>query len=112
MKTQLTERDSQLETLKAKAAGNEELLTEIEALKEANTNTTKEYQEKLYKQAYDFALERALIDAKAKNPASALVQGKIRYNDWCVETFREFSSYIWDKKASDHGEDRPITTHS
>ncbi|MEK4403454.1 PBSX family phage terminase large subunit [Sporosarcina sp. FSL K6-6792] len=40
--------------------------------------------------------------------ASALVQGKIKYNDCCVETFREFSSYIWDKKASDHGEDKPI----
>ena len=68
LKTQLTERDSQLETLKVKAAGNEGLLEEINTLKEANMNTAKEYQEKLDKQAYDFALERALIDAKAKNP--------------------------------------------
>lgn len=40
--------------------------------------------------------------------ASAIVQGKIKYNDCCKETFREFSSYIWDEKASNNGEDKPI----
>ena len=42
------------------------------------------------------------------NVASALVQGKIKYNDCCEQTFREFSSYVWDKKSSDRGEEKPI----
>lgn len=43
-----------------------------------------------------------------RNVASALIEGKIKYNDVCVQTFREFSSYIWDKKSSDRGEDKPV----
>ncbi len=43
-----------------------------------------------------------------RNVASALNQGMILYNDCCTETFREYSSYIWDEKAADRGEDKPI----
>ncbi|WP_212951216.1 PBSX family phage terminase large subunit [Siminovitchia terrae] len=43
-----------------------------------------------------------------RNVASALNDGLIKYNDCCEETFREFSSYVWDKKASDRGEDTPV----
>lgn len=43
-----------------------------------------------------------------RNVASALVEGLIKYNDCCKETFREFSSYIWDEKAADRGEDKPV----
>lgn len=68
LKNQLEERDTQLESLKKKATGNEELTAEIERLKGENEETKTELQTKLDKQAYDFALERALIDAKAKNP--------------------------------------------
>ncbi|MFB6475761.1 PBSX family phage terminase large subunit [Paenibacillus glucanolyticus] len=40
--------------------------------------------------------------------ASALAEGKIKYNDCCKETFREYSSYVWDEKAADRGEEKPI----
>lgn len=43
-----------------------------------------------------------------RDVASALVEGLIKYNDCCKETFREFSSYIWDKKAAARGEDKPV----
>lgn len=43
-----------------------------------------------------------------RNVANALVNGLILYNDCCVETFREFSSYMWDEKAADRGEDKPV----
>lgn len=43
-----------------------------------------------------------------RNVATALVEGIIKYNDCCKETFREFSSYIWDEKAADRGEDKPV----
>lgn len=43
-----------------------------------------------------------------RNMASALNDGLIMYNDVCKETFKEFSSYVWDEKASDRGEDKPV----
>lgn len=41
------------------------------------------------------------------NVRSAMSEGKIKFNDVCVETFREFASYIWDAKAAARGEDKP-----
>lgn len=43
-----------------------------------------------------------------RNVANALTEGLIKYNDCCIETFREFSSYVWDEKAADRGEDKPL----
>lgn len=43
-----------------------------------------------------------------RNVGTALVNGLIKYNDCCKETFREYSSYIWDKKAGERGEDKPV----
>ncbi|MGG1597626.1 PBSX family phage terminase large subunit [Paenibacillus naphthalenovorans] len=43
-----------------------------------------------------------------RDVASSLVEGLIKYNDCCKETFREFSSYVWDEKAAARGEDKPI----
>lgn len=43
-----------------------------------------------------------------RNMASALEEGKILYNDVCKETFKEFASYVWDSKAADRGEDKPV----
>lgn len=43
-----------------------------------------------------------------RNVATALERMLIRYNDCCKETFREFSSYVWDEKAANRGEDKPI----
>jgi PBSX family phage terminase large subunit len=43
-----------------------------------------------------------------RNLATSLIDGAIKYNDCCKETFREFSSYVWDEKAAERGEDKPI----
>lgn len=43
-----------------------------------------------------------------RNVANALVNGLIKYNNTCVETFREFASYVWDEKAANRGEDAVI----
>lgn len=43
--------------------------------------------------------------------AQCLNQGFIKYTQKCTNTFREFSSYVWDDKASEHGEDKPIKQH-
>lgn len=43
-----------------------------------------------------------------RNMATALTQGMIYYNDCCINSFREFSSYVWDEKATERGEDKPV----
>lgn len=63
--------------------------------------------------------ERKIRVKKAKNDvldgirfvASLLNSEKIMFNESCKNTIGEFSSYIWDKKASDKGEDKPIKDH-
>lgn len=63
--------------------------------------------------------ERKIKVKKAKNDvldgirfvASLLNSEKIMFNESCNNTIGEFNSYIWDKKASDKGEDKPIKEH-
>lgn len=43
--------------------------------------------------------------------ASMLNQEKIAFAASCVNTILEFNSYIWDAKASEKGEDKPIKQH-
>lgn len=43
-----------------------------------------------------------------RNMATALKDGLVFFNDCCTETFREFSSYVWDEKAAERGEDKPV----
>lgn len=40
-----------------------------------------------------------------------LNQGRINFSDSCVNTVKEFGSYIWDEKAAARGEDKPIKEH-
>ena len=35
-------------------------------------------------------------------------QDKIKFSESCVNTRKEFASYIWDAKAAEHGEDKPV----
>jgi PBSX family phage terminase large subunit len=43
-----------------------------------------------------------------RNVSSALNEGVILFNDCCINTFKEFFSYIWDEKAIERGEDKPL----
>ena len=40
--------------------------------------------------------------------SSCLNQSLILFMEECVNTEKEFSSYVWDSKASDRGEDKPL----
>lgn len=70
LKQQLADRDTQLTDLSAKATGHDELQNQIKALQDANQAATSEYEAKLTKQAYDFALDKELLVAKARNPVA------------------------------------------
>ncbi|SHI24341.1 phage terminase, large subunit, PBSX family [Sporobacter termitidis DSM 10068] len=43
--------------------------------------------------------------------ATLLNRGKILFADACSNTIIEFSTYSWDAKASEHGEDKPLKKH-
>ncbi|OEH86274.1 terminase [Desulfuribacillus stibiiarsenatis] len=43
-----------------------------------------------------------------RNMATALSNDMIKFNDCCTNSFREFFSYVWDEKAAERGEDKPV----
>ena len=43
--------------------------------------------------------------------ASLLTELKIFFDESCYDTFKEFSSYIWDDEACKKGEDKPVKEH-
>ncbi|SHH54720.1 phage terminase, large subunit, PBSX family [Caloranaerobacter azorensis DSM 13643] len=43
-----------------------------------------------------------------RNVGTALSELMILFNDKCINTFREFFSYVWDEKAAERGEDKPV----
>ena len=68
LEADLAARDAQLEELKKAAGTSEELKKEIETLQADNKKASEEWQAKVAQMQLDFALERALATAKAKNP--------------------------------------------
>ncbi len=104
-----------------------------EGRKEAKQRTDAEYSEDLKAFVEGIRIRGAIVDPSAasfiaqlkkdgfrvikaindvadgiRNVASALKRKLIYYNDCCKETFREFASYVWDEKAADRGEEKPI----
>jgi hypothetical protein len=68
LETDIAERDKQLEDLKKAAGSNEELKKQIETLQAENKKAGEEWQAKVAQMQLDFAIEKALAAAKAKNP--------------------------------------------
>lgn len=55
--------------------------------------------------------DNAVLDG-IRETATCLQTGKIKFNDCCENTFKEFSSYVWDTKhAESTGEDKPMKVH-
>lgn len=67
LKGQVKERDKQLETLKAKAGDNEELAKQIADLQAENKTAKETHEAEMTKLKVDFAVEKALAGANAKN---------------------------------------------
>jgi len=68
LETDLQARDTQLEELKKAAGTSDDLKKQIETLQAENKKASEEWQAKMAQMQLDFALERALTTAKAKNP--------------------------------------------
>lgn len=67
LKTQVGDRDKQLETLKASAGDNADLKKRIEDLQTENATAKVTHESELNQLKIDFAVEKALTGAKAKN---------------------------------------------
>jgi len=67
LEADLTARDTQLEELKKAAGTSEELKAQIEQLQAENQKAAEEWQAKMAQMQLDFAIEKALAAAKAKN---------------------------------------------
>jgi len=81
LEADIDERDKQLEQLKAAAGSNEELKKQIEALQVENKKAAEEWQAKFAQMQLDFAIEKALAAAKAKNAKAVkalLDMGKVK----------------------------------
>ena len=68
LEADIQERDNQLEQLKNAAGNSEELKAQIEQLQAENQKAAEEWQAKMAQMQLDFAIEKALAAAKAKNP--------------------------------------------
>jgi predicted nucleic acid-binding Zn-ribbon protein len=67
LKAQVSDRDKQLETLKVSAGDNETLKQQIADLQTENTKAKETHESELTQLKVDFAVEKALTGAKAKN---------------------------------------------
>lgn len=88
----IAERDTQLEDLKPKAAGNESLQAEITRLQKENKDNADQHAADLAETQRTFALDSALKDAKVHNPKAVkalLDQEKIKLNGEALEGLTE-----------------------
>ena len=67
LKNQVSDRDKQLETLKTSAGDNEALTKQIADLQAENTKAKESHEAEMNQLKVDFAVEKALTGAKAKN---------------------------------------------
>lgn len=67
LKTQVSDRDKQLETLKTTAGDNEALTKQIADLQAENTKTKEAHESEMTQLKVEFAVEKALTGANAKN---------------------------------------------
>ncbi|MGM8212630.1 phage scaffolding protein [Virgibacillus sp. W0430] len=110
LQTQIKDRDTQLNDLSEKVKDNEELTNTIEQLKKDNKTATEELQQKLEKQAFDFALEKAIANAQAKNPKAVKALLDTESIKLDGETLLGLEDQLTALKESDaylFGEDKP-----
>ncbi len=62
---------------------------------------------------HGFRVKRAKNDVVngIRSVMTAMDDGKIKWSSKCKNTFKELNAYIWDSKAADRGEDKPVKEH-
>jgi PBSX family phage terminase large subunit len=65
----------------------------------------------LRKRGYKVIKAKNDVEDGIRLVGTKLNQGKIIFSASCKDTIKEFGSYIWDEKAAEHGEDKPVKEH-
>ena len=65
----------------------------------------------LRKRGYKVLKAKNEVEDGIRLVGTKLNQGKIIFADSCENTIKEFMSYIWDIKAAERGEDKPVKAH-
>lgn len=62
----------------------------------------------LRKRGYKVVKAKNDVEDGIRLVSTLLNLDKIVFEEGCVNTRKEFASYIWDEKAAEHGEDKPV----
>ena len=54
--------------------------------------------------------DNAVLDG-IRSVGTLLREGKLLFASGCERTLEEFTQYVWDSKAADRGEDKPVKEH-
>ncbi len=65
----------------------------------------------LRKRGYKVLKAKNEVEDGIRLVGTLLNQEKIIFAESCVNTIKEFASYIWDEKAAERGEDKPVKEH-
>ena len=62
----------------------------------------------LRKRGYKVLKAKNDVEDGVRMVGTMLNQDKIKFSSTCVNTQKEFASYVWDEKAAQRGEDKPV----
>ena len=117
LEADIQERDKQLEELKKAAGPNEELKKQIETLQTENKKAGEEWQAKMAQMQLDFAIDKALTTARAKNAKAVkalLDMDKVKLDgdqllgiDEQLKALKESDSYLFGEPGKVGGGTNP-----
>ena len=118
-KSQVEEREKQINDLKASAKGNEELTKKIEEVEANNKKAREEYDAKLAQYKLDSTIDQELLSAGAKNVKAVKAvldltnvkfdkDGKLTGLNELIESSKKEADYLWNiSKEQDKGGKKP-----
>ncbi|EAF4051492.1 scaffolding protein [Listeria monocytogenes] len=109
LKSQLTQRDKDIDDLKKDSGTSEELKKQIEDLQQKNTDLESNYQSEIDETKKNSAIELALASAKAKNPKAVralldndkleLTKEGLKGLDEQLEALQESDAYLFAQES-------------
>ena len=110
LESQLKERDIQLKDLSKNHKNNEELLNQLEQLQLSNKQAQEEYENKIFKMEFDYALDKGLSSSRVKDTKllRALLdmdnikyqEGKIEGLESQIEAIKGTHSYLFEEEKN------------
>ncbi|RKB73753.1 MULTISPECIES: phage scaffolding protein [Listeria] len=109
LKSQLTQRDKDIDDLKKDSGTGEELKKQIEDLQQKNKDLESDYQSEIAETKKNSAIELALAGAKARNPKAVkalldgdnleLTEGGLKGLDEQLKSLQESDAYLFESES-------------